>query len=216
MKQIFTMAVMLAALFGGVGAAQDEADDHAVDPSVFLIPREELSTQVSDPFMLAGRVMDETQPLWDEFDETLSAFPDTSSCLLPEERGKEAQNLLAFDWKAMRYLTEIDICVWRIATTLDDMELMRDWLAAQGFSGSYNTQYCDNAVRTPYAKDSDEFCGIDGVMSIEDFDAKTSAYDNMSFLTRWFWRGISRRAGITIGYNYNLRVRDVSAGIISE
>jgi hypothetical protein len=204
-------------LLATVGVALSaHADTVPVDLTKFLVPRHTLSTQDSDPFMLAGRVMDERQPRWDEFEDTLAAFPDTSSCLLPDERDKDVQNLLAFDWKAMRYLTEIDICVWRIATTLDDIDLMRDWLALQGFSGSYNTQSCDNTVRTPYAKDSDEFCGVYGVMSVEDFDSKTSSYDNMSFLTRWFWRGISRRATLGIGYDHNLRVRDISSAVISE
>jgi hypothetical protein len=202
--------VPLLVLAGQVQAQQ------AADISAFLIPRDQLATQDSDPFMLAGRVMDETRPRWAEFEDTLAAFPDTSSCLLPEERGKDVQNFLAFDWKAMRYLTEIDVCVWRIATTLDDIDLMRDWLALQGFSGSYNTQSCDNAVRTPITTERSSFCGIGGVMSIEDFDSKTSAYKNMSFLTRWFWRGISQRASITVSYNYNMHVRGISAGIISK
>ncbi len=135
--------------------------------------------------------MDEGRPRWDEFEDTLAAFPDTSSCLLPEDRGKDVQNLLAFNCKATRYLTEIDICVWRIATTLDDIALMRDWLAVHGFSGSYNTQSCDNAVRTPYNKERDQFCGIHGVMSAEEFDEKTSLFDNLSFPWRWFWRGVA-------------------------
>lgn len=199
-----------------VTTAIAQEDIGSIDSEAFLVARDQLSTQSSDPFMLVGRVMDETRPRWEEFEDTLAAFPDTSSCLLPEEREKEMQNLLAFDWKAMRYLTEIDVRVWRIATTLDDIALMRDWLALQGFSGSYNTQSCDNAVRVPYAKDTDERCSIGGVMSIEDIDTKTSLYDNMSFLTRWFWRGISRRAGITVGYSHEMRVRDVSFGIISQ
>lgn len=186
------------------------------EPGRFLIPRDQLATQESDPFMLAGRLMDESQPRWRAFEGTLAAFPDTSSCLLSEERGKDVQNLLAFDWKAMRTLTEIDICVWRIATTLDDIGLMRHWLAAQGFSGSYNTQSCDNAVRATNARDSHDFCGIDGAMSIEDLDARTSVYTSMSFLTRWFWRGVSRKASLTVRYDYYLSVRDVSFGIISE
>ena len=192
------------------------ADPRSIDLEAFLIPRENLSTQDSDPFKLAGRVMDRSQPRWNEFKETLATFPDTSSCLLLEERGKEVQNLLAFDWKAMRYLTEIDICVWRIATTLNDIDLMRDWLAAQGFSGSYNTLSCDNAVRTPITSLRSPYCGVGGVMSIEDFDEKTSTYDDMSFLTRWFWRGISQRAGITISYDYNMRVNNTSSGVISK
>jgi hypothetical protein len=90
--------VPLLVLAGQVHAQQ------AADTSAFLIPRDQLATQDSDPFMLAGRVMDETRPRWAEFEDTLAAFPDTSSCLLPEERGKDVQNLLAFDWKAMRHL----------------------------------------------------------------------------------------------------------------
>jgi len=196
-----------------IGVAHAEAVPEAME---FLIPRDQLATQDRNPFMLAGRRMDESQPRWNEFEGALAAFPDTSSCLLPEERGKDVQNLLAFDWKAMRTFTEIDICVWRIATTLDDLGLMRDWLAAQGFSGSYNTQSCDNAERAPNAKDSSDFCGIDGVMSIEEVEAKTSIYDSMSFFTRWFWRGISRRAALTVRFDHRLHVRDVSFGIITE
>lgn len=211
---MFRWAYILLALV--VVSAVARADPRSTDLKAFLIPRNDLSTQDSDPFMFLGRVMDESRPRWGEFEAALAAFPNTSSCLLPEERGKDVQNLLAFDWKSMRYLTEIDICVWRVATTLNDIDLMRDWLATQGFSGSYNTQYCDNAVRTPYAEDDDEYCGIEGVMSVEDFEAKTSTYDNMSFLTRWFWRSISRRASIVIAYDYKLRVRDVSSGIISQ
>jgi hypothetical protein len=213
MRRLLIAFLLFAAPVTSVIAQEDTG---STDPKAFLIPRERLSTQISDPFKLVGRVMDESQPRWDEFEDTLASFPTTSSCLLPEEREKEVQNLLAFDWKAMRYLTEIDICVWRIATTLNDINLMRDWLALQGFAGSYDTQSCDNAVRTPITSLRTQFCGISGVMSIEDIDEETSLYDNMSFLTRWFWRGVSRRAGITVSYNYNMQVNDVSFGVISQ
>jgi hypothetical protein len=116
----------------------------------------------------------------------------------------------------MRYLNEIDICVWRIATTLDDIDLMRDWLALQGFSRSYDTQWCDNAVKTPITSLRSPFCGTDGIMSIEDIDAKISVFDSLPLLTRWFWRGVSRRAGITISYDYNFRVNGVSFGIVTQ
>jgi hypothetical protein len=74
-------------------------ETNSLDGDEFLVSRALPSTQASDPFMLAGRLMDESQPRWHEFKDTLGAFPDTSSCLRSEEREKETQNLLAFDWK---------------------------------------------------------------------------------------------------------------------
>ena len=103
-------------------------------PEAFLTPREKLSTQASDPFLFVWKVMDETQPRWDEFEGALERFPTTSSCLLPEERGKEVQSLLAFDWQAMSRTHEMEICMFRIFHSLTSHEYIDDWLRYFHFS----------------------------------------------------------------------------------
>lgn len=204
-------------LLASVGIALSaHADTVPVDPSAFLVPRYALSTQDSDPFMFVGRIMDESRPRWDEFEDTLAAFPDTSSCLLPGERGKDVQNLLAFNWKAMESLTEIEVCVFRVARSLPDPELLEDWLSSQGYRVIGSIQSCKEKTLPEYIRPEDALCRIEGYMSPEDFDQKTSIYDNMSFLTRWLWRGASRQHGINIGISTELRVIDVSATVNTQ
>jgi hypothetical protein len=197
-------------------ALSAHADTVPVDLTTFLVPRRALSNQDSDPFMFIGRIMDESRPRWDEFEDTLAAFPDTSSCLLPVERDKDVQNLLAFDWKAMESLTGIEVCVFRVVRSLPDPELLEDWLSSQGYRVIGSIQSCKEKTLPEYIRPEDALCRIEGYMSPEDFDQKTSIYDNMSFLTRWLWRGASRQHGINIGISAELRVIDVSATVNTQ
>jgi len=63
-------------------------------------------------------------------------FPDLHSCLMPRDRtlavgDRLMPNFVA--WKLFGTPIEVDVCVFRILTALDDIDEGRKWLAEQGF-----------------------------------------------------------------------------------
>jgi hypothetical protein len=69
LSKAFRWAVALSALAGMV-AAED-----GLDASVFLIPRDQLSTQELQPFMQNGRVLDPESRTWGNMKTPSSSFP---------------------------------------------------------------------------------------------------------------------------------------------
>ena len=124
---------LVVGVFANIAAAENGNPNNSINPADFLIPREDLSTQGTDPFLFVGPVMDDTRPRWDEFEDALERFPTTSSCLLPEEQGKEVQDVLAFDWQAMSELHEMEICMFRVFRSLDDPKRVEQWLTSFEF-----------------------------------------------------------------------------------
>jgi hypothetical protein len=184
------------------------------DPSAFLIPRDQLSTQASDPYLFMGRVMDRFQKRWSEFEPFITRFPDTSSCLLPEERGRDEQNLLNFDWKAMKGLQDIEVCVFRVAHSLDDVQLLRAWLTAQGYRIADGKVFCHDEPDSKFP--NRDVCSFAGIMAPDLFAEKTSIFEQMSLPWRLIYRKTAIRHGLQIGLSETMRVVDVFASVDTE
>ncbi len=184
------------------------------DPSAFLVPRDQLSTQDSDPFLFISRVMDSSQPRWAEFEPSIARFPDTSSCLMQDERTSDVQNLLNFDWKAMESLHDIEVCMFRVAHSLDDLPVFRAWLATQGYRIADGLKFCTWEPDPEFADKS--VCSFSAIMAPELFAEKTSVYENISFPWRQIYRHAARRHDLNIGLSATMQVVDVDAGVITQ
>ena len=99
----------------------------------FHYSEQDLATQTDHPFMFSGEVVDEQHPQWDNFRRTLRTFPDTQSCLTKGSRTGDQFDLTQFSWRGLRGSREIEVCLFRVATTLRDVDKMAAWLTTQEF-----------------------------------------------------------------------------------
>lgn len=130
------------ALAGGGGALAQEfqrppnltLEDRPAPLEAFRIPRDQLATQDSHPFLFDGRVIDETHPRWSDFRRAIRDYPDVDPCLEEEQRGTAAPDLLAFDWNGISLLRyAANVCLFRVFQSLREPELIEAWLLRQGF-----------------------------------------------------------------------------------
>ena len=98
-----------------------------------LKPIEVLSTQETRPFLLNGEEILPTSPRWKEYEEALVQFPDALSCLKESEREKKFVDLLQIDWNAPKYLQGLNVCIFRIFTSLENVDEMYIWLSFHEF-----------------------------------------------------------------------------------
>jgi hypothetical protein len=175
----FRWAVALAALTGQVRA------EEVVDPSVLLVPRDQLATQERQPFMNNGQIVGPDSPYrrdWPEYEDAIARFPDAASCLVEEERDKDPVDLTRFDWQAFESFAELEVCLSKVGTTIRDNAKFTSWLRSQGYQiveqktyGPYSTyEHIEGDVYYTYA-----------YILFKDFKKKTPIYSNLWFLERW-------------------------------
>lgn len=137
-RRLRTAALMSLVVLGVLKADElfNELEARSAPPAAttwltydFRVPREELSSQDTDPFLFLGSVMDRDHAQWNRYGPAIRRRPDTLSCLRPEERDAERPNLLAYDWHRVQ---QHEVCLFRIATTLGSVERVRAWMAASG------------------------------------------------------------------------------------
>ncbi len=131
------VAASLAVLFGaGTVAANAEEPkiEQCLDPEICPIPYVRLATQETEPFMFHGKVVDENHPWANDYRNAIRRFPDVRSCLTTDEREKPQPDLRQIDRGAIGNIREIDVCVFRIASSIEDIETIQLWLRHHGFT----------------------------------------------------------------------------------
>lgn len=128
------------------------ASSHEAGPE---IPFTHLSSQAQEPFLFLGKAMDKTHARWKQYRKAIRRYPSVRECLEPSERRKEIPDIVKIDWKKLDQ-EEVDVCVFRIARSLEDPELISDWLRLHGFhvgeisrmySASYKPRNPDEPVQ---------------------------------------------------------------------
>jgi hypothetical protein len=131
-KQVVLSVSVLFAAMGGLSwfdAARAENPEVTGPP----IPYDHFANQETDPFLYSGRLMDEDHPRWRQFRGPLQKYPDVRDCLVEGERESEQPNLLKIDWRGVGPGASREVCVFRIARSLKDVELIRQWLLYHQF-----------------------------------------------------------------------------------
>lgn len=113
------------------------------------------STQEVDPFLFLGRVMDKESARWRQYSNAIERYPDVRSCLVRIEQSKAVPNLLLIDWERIGAGRGAEVCVFRIARSLEShLDVIR-WLAFHEFnldslarrgSSKFKPQYTDEPV----------------------------------------------------------------------
>jgi hypothetical protein len=130
------IAASLAVLFGAgtVAAYAGEAKiEQCLDPETCPIPYVRLAKQETEPFLFRGKIVDRDHPHYKHYGKALRRFPDVQSCLIEDQREKPQPALRQIDWDQIETAQEIDICVFRIAASIDDVKLTKAWLLYHGF-----------------------------------------------------------------------------------
>lgn len=98
------------------------------------VPLDRLANADTHPFRRGLHIIDASHPRWDQYRRAIRRYADARACLLREERNSEAPDLLAFDWRGIGERQEpSDVCLFRIAASLNTIDAVENWLRLQGF-----------------------------------------------------------------------------------
>lgn len=94
-----------------------------------------LSSQSADPFKISGVVVDVGHLRFKEFRRALAKFPNVRACLMKKERDSKTPDLRNFAWSKMTRDAYIEVCLFRIMSSLNDPDLAAQWYRSQGLTG---------------------------------------------------------------------------------
>lgn len=97
------------------------------------IAYDHLSDEKTDPFLVYGKppAKRADRRLWADM-QAMRRWPDVRSCLIRSERKVEKPDLRKMDWGKMRRKEDIEVCLFRVAASLQSPVAMRDWFVSQG------------------------------------------------------------------------------------
>jgi hypothetical protein len=92
--------------------------------------------------MRLGRPLSEWkgQPDYNALRSAVDTFPDVQSCLVESERGAYFPNLTRFDWARVKQPEDAEVCMFRVFSSIEDIEQSKEWLRSQWFDVE-NTTY---------------------------------------------------------------------------
>lgn len=128
-----SLALLISAGAPGVNA-QEPVAGQCLDPQLCPIPYVRLAKQETEPFLFFGKVVDEDHPRYGDYGRALRRFPDVRSCLIVSEREKPQPDLRQIDWDAIQDIREIEVCVFRVASSTEDVETVQRWLEYHQFT----------------------------------------------------------------------------------
>jgi len=100
-----------------------------------VISYDHLSGEETEPFLKLGiRPMDmePSSQIKKKYVDAVKRWPDVRSCLVRSERSKETPDLRKINWWWIRTETAIEVCMFRIFTSLGTPEKAKAWFEAQG------------------------------------------------------------------------------------
>ncbi|SNX74961.1 hypothetical protein SAMN05878503_12818 [Cereibacter ovatus] len=206
-------ALVSVVTIGFIGCAVVEAGAQTTpgnDPAEFILPLERLSNEASMPFAVFGQVVDNKHPQWGRYESSLAKFPSTQDCLLPAARTSVGWNLSAFDWASFKDHQDIEVCVFRVATSLETPERMRAWLLDQGYQVSGPTPITPNVTGNG-PNDSD--LGLSGILAADEFEARVRfrrSFNPWPYLLAWIFPSPPHHRDHALNFTYSGQGRIVA------
>ncbi len=136
-----------------------------------------LSNQTNAPFRFLGKIVDKAHPRHQDYRGSIKKFPDATPCLDESEQQAERPNLLKLDWSGVGRRTNLEVCLFRILRSLDDVDAIREWLAFHDFE-----------VRGPVKRHSDNYSPRFEDEAIFLIDAGWSTAESMKRRPSLLWR----------------------------
>jgi hypothetical protein len=182
-------------------AAQEPEAEQCLNPQVCPIPYMRLSKQETEPFLFYDDVVDANHPWAYDYGAAIRRFPDVRSCLIEKERNKPQPDLRQIDWVAIDNIREIEVCVFRIASSIDDVESVKLWLQYHEFAKiSARPMYHNSYVPK---SENDPLFALEYHLSIDRF---------RKIVQRTWLTGI---IGLELGRNYSIHAYFSQSGKVA-
>jgi hypothetical protein len=96
------------------------------------IPFKRLSDK---PFLHDNRPLSDItkHPHYEGYRDAVTRFPDVRACLVDSERGKQIPDLTRFDWNKIKSRDDAEVCLFRVFSSIGNVERSRQWFESQGF-----------------------------------------------------------------------------------
>ena len=128
-------------LLAGTGLAQEQQDaspselentDPCTPEDDCRIPYEYLSSEQTDPYLVSGQ----PPTIWADV-RAAKRWPNVRSCLERGERNAEKPNLVKIDWNRMRRAEDIEVCMFRIFSSIRTETGLVHWFESQDITWSW-------------------------------------------------------------------------------
>lgn len=97
-----------------------------------IIPYETLTNEETHPFYVRyERITNNPQ-----LKKAIRKYPHVRDCLVRSQADKQTPNLRLIDWHRLSGYTEGQVCLWRIFTSLESPERVKDWMSFHGYETS--------------------------------------------------------------------------------
>lgn len=186
--------------------AEEPKIEQCLEPEICPIPYVRLAKQETEPFLFLGKVVDEDHPRSGDYKRALRRFPDVRSCLVEKEREKPKPDLRQIDWDKIRNIKDIDVCVFRIASSIEDIENIKLWLLHHDFRVGKGSRI--NSEDYVPKSETDRMFGFSAILSVERFREILP----QSWFARIFGIELMRSYWLTISFSQSGQVVDVSSG----
>jgi hypothetical protein len=132
--------------------------------------------------------------------KAVKKFPSVRDCMKSSEQKKPQPDLTQIDWEEITSDAEVNVCLFRIASSYDSPETMKKWLELDGFKGV--------ACMPPTIESQQGWCALRGGWPVKERGLKYNA----SILDAIFPFTFAYGASIEIDYNKSNRVVRVQFG----
>ncbi len=187
-------------------AAQEAGAEQCLDPQACPIPYVRLAKQETEPFMFNGKIVDEDHPRFDQYERALRQFPDVRSCLKRAECDKTQLDLRMINWAIISSIEKIDVCVFRVASSISEQAIIAQWLVSQHFRVGSATKIRHEFYVPKF--EAEPMVGIQAHLPVEKFRAIIP----QSLLGRVIGFDLVRNYWLTIVFSLNGEVVGVSSG----
>lgn len=163
-KVVFLPALILTTVLLAGLSWLDIARAEGPDLSEPPIPYDHLANQETDPFLFSGFTMDRESARWPQYRRAIGRFPDVRNCLVKDEQEKEKPNLLLIDWDQTGMGTGVEVCLFLIARSLENVDRIRQWLEFQEFRRGPLTR-----TRTSASRENGPVSNMSAYWSVEQY-----------------------------------------------
>jgi hypothetical protein len=104
-----------------------------------------LSEETTTPFRFVGRTLEgqgtERKFTVEQFRGSVARFPAVQSCLTDEQASATEPDLSSFDWTKMRGAEDATVCLFRVASSYQNIDAFESWIAQFGFHHASRSEY---------------------------------------------------------------------------
>lgn len=131
----YVLLLLLVILPTSIFAQEErsETESSCKTEEACMVPYFRLSDEGQIPFKHKGRMLEPGDEPYRKFQRAVQRFPSVLDCLQEAEHESDTPNLNLVDWKNIKNAAEFEVCLFRIHTSIRDIEVSKNWFEEQGF-----------------------------------------------------------------------------------